>query len=1109
MKKMFMLLVGLFLANLGLAQNMPNDCGNAIVVCGNGNFSSNATGIGNTQEVASCGGSEHNSIWIKINIVQSGTLGMDLIPNDPAISVDYDFWVYGPNKACGSLGTPIRCATSNPVELNALNNHTGMTSLSNSFTQVGPGATNPGNGDSYVKSLDVLAGQSYYIAIDRPHGDGGFEIRWTGTAMTGAGAFPSSPTANSIGELKTCSVTPDVGIFDLNSVRSQINPDLTNNTISFYKTLANAVDGVMPLGNFIANDPGVNPQKIYAKVVDNTSGCFTITDFNLRVYPIPTANMSVSSTNVCMDSNVNVTFTGTPGATVEYTIDGGAIQIGQLDASGIFVLTQSISATTVFRLVRAKIVGNNNNTLCYRDENETITVTSYQNTPVFTQVAPICSGDPLAQLPTTSNNGINGTWSPAMNNTTTTTYTFTPDAGQCAIVVTMTIDVSPTIIPDFTQVAPICNGDTLNPLPTTSNNGVTGSWSPVLNNTTTTTYTFTPSGGVCVRNASMTIVVNQKVTPTFTQVNPICSGQTLAALPTTSNNGITGSWSPPIDNTTTTTYTFTPTSGQCAQSTTMTINVNPTPILTVTNSSPSICSGSQINVVLTCSNVPGATIHWQFLSSSVATGGTSGSTVGPVSLTDLITLSNTILEPTVVSFRVYAESGCSSTVQQVDIMVYPKPTMTYSIVDNSICSGNTVSINLDSPNAGVTFDWTITQTGASGATSQTNVANSASAEITNILTAISTISGTVTYTVTPKLGSCYGDPMDINVTVNPIPTAVYGSNPPAICSGQSTTMTMSSPNTNAVFQWSLVLNGLAVQSGVLNGTSASNTFTINDTFTTTGNTSGTAEYTIIPVMNGCNGTPKTVTVTVNPLPKITLTGGGICLDKNGNVLSTFLLDTGLSNTGYTFVWSHNGTVIPGATSNTYLVDQLSEIGDYSVQVTNVCTSDAATATVEAFQGADQATYTVSNYFEENQKITITVVGQGSYLYSLDGGAFQTSNVFSNVPTGEHYVTIQDTNGCTNILLEHIFTIGYPHYFTPNADGYHDTWNIWALEDQPNCEINIFDRYGKVLKTIRPSGEGWDGTFNGNNLPSTDYWFTVKFSENNIEKIYRAHFSLKR
>ena len=1108
MKKMFMLFLGLCFASIALGQNQPNDCVNAITVCGNGSFSSNATGIGNTQEVASCGGSEHNSLWIKINIVQSGNLGFDLIPNDPAIAVDYDFWVYGPNRSCGSLGSPLRCATLNPLAVNATNNHTGM-NMSNTFTQIGPGATNPGNGDGYVRSIPVVAGQFYYIVIDRPHGDGGFEIRWTGSATAGSGAFPTPPTANEIGELKTCSVTPNVGIFDLNSVRSQINSDLTNNTISFYSTYANAIDGISPLPNIIANDPNLNPQTVYAKVVNNVSGCFTITDFDLRVYPIPSANLAVSSTSVCSGNSVTTTITGTPGATVEYTINGGAIQNVLLNASGIFEFTQNITVNTVYALVRAKILDNNNAIVCSQAENDTATVSTYQNTPVFTQVAPICSGDALGSLPTTSNNGITGVWAPPIDNTTTTTYTFTPAPGQCALNTSMTIVVNQTIIPVFTQVAPICSGTVLASLPTTSNNGVVGSWSPALNNTVTTTYTFAPSGGVCVQTASMTIVVNQKVTPAFSQVPSICSGQTLSPLPTISNNGITGTWSPTLDNTMTTTYTFTPTASECAVTASMTINVNPTPVITVTNNSPSICSGGQINVELTCSNVPGATIYWQFLSATNATGGTTGNGIGPISLTDVIALSNTVLVPTVVSFRVYAESGCSSASEQVDILVYPKPTMTFSVADNSICSGSTVLINLNSPNTGVTFDWVATQTGLTGASNQTNVSNSASAEIMDVLTTTGVNAGTVIYTVTPKLGSCYGDPQNIAITVNPIPTAVFGANPPAICSGQSTSISMSSPNINAVFQWSVVLNGVSVQGGILNGISSGNVFTINDILTTTGTAQGTAEYTITPIIGECNGTPRRYTVVVNSLPVITLTGGGICLDKNDNVLSSFLLDSGLSNSGYSFIWSHNGIVIPGAIGSTYLVDQLSEIGQYSVQVSNVCTSDAATATVSAFYGAEQATYSVSNYFEENQTITISVIGQGSYLYSIDGGSFQSSNVFTNVPTGEHYITIQDTNGCTNILLEHIFTVGFPHYFTPNADGYHDTWNISALENQPNAEINIFDRYGKVIKTIRPSSEGWNGTFNGRDLPSTDYWFAVKFTENNVEKIFRGHFSLKR
>src|SRR5204863_1590959 len=103
----------------------------------------------------------------------------------------------------------------------------------------------------------------------------------------------------------------------------------------------------------------------------------------------------------------------------------------------------------------------------------------------------------LNALPTTSNNGITGTWAPALDNTATTTYTFTPTAGQCATTTTLTITVNPNVTPTFTAVAPICSGGTLNALPTTSNNGITGTWSPVLNNTATTIYTFTPTIGLC------------------------------------------------------------------------------------------------------------------------------------------------------------------------------------------------------------------------------------------------------------------------------------------------------------------------------------------------------------------------------------------------------------------------------------------------------------------------------------------------------------------------------------------------------------------------------------------------------------------------------------
>nr|WP_241492532.1 T9SS type B sorting domain-containing protein [Lacinutrix himadriensis] len=60
-------------------------------------------------------------------------------------------------------------------------------------------------------------------------------------------------------------------------------------------------------------------------------------------------------------------------------------------------------------------------------------------------------------------------------------------------------------------------------------------------------------------------------------------------------------------------------------------------------------------------------------------------------------------------------------------------------------------------------------------------------------------------------------------------------------------------------------------------------------------------------------------------------------------------------------------------------------------------------------------------------------------------------------------------------------------------------------------IYIFDRYGKLIKQMNPSGSGWDGVFNGNRMPTSDYWFTVEYKDpitGNRGK-FTSHFTLKR
>jgi hypothetical protein len=209
--------------------------------------------------------------------------------------------------------------------------------------------------------------------------------------------------------------------------------------------------------------------------------------------------------------------------------------------------------------------------------NATVAVTIIEKTnPTFNELAPICSGAVLAPLPFLSNNDVPGRWSPETNNLLTTEYTFTPDSGQCATTTSMIVSVKEYKLPSFTAIEAICSGEEIAPLPLLSNNDIHGSWTPPINNTASTTYTFSPDSGQCImaESATLLITVNEKINPTFSTVETICEGDYLAPLPTISLNDINGSWAPPLNNTSTTLYTFTPDAEHCASTTSMIIQVD-------------------------------------------------------------------------------------------------------------------------------------------------------------------------------------------------------------------------------------------------------------------------------------------------------------------------------------------------------------------------------------------------------------------------------------------------------------------------------------------------------------------------------------------------------
>lgn len=253
---------------------------------------------------------------------------------------------------------------------------------------------------------------------------------------------------------------------------------------------------------------------------------------------------------------------------------------------------------------------------------------------------------------------------------------------------------------------------------------------------------------------------------------------------------------------------------------------------------------------------------------------------------------------------------------------------------------------------------------------------------------------------------------------------------------------------------------------------------------------------------------KPISIIVNVLPEPTPKDGIVCIESaTGNLLNPYIITSGLSATSHSFQWFDSlGTGV--GTGANY---QANLAGVYSLIATSNatgCPSEEVFVTVSPSEPAIIA-YTVSADFTDNQVVTVEATGTGGdYEYQLDEGAFQDSPVFDHVMSGIHTITVRDKNGCGTTTTIGI-VVNYPHYFTPNGDGFNETWNIVDLSDQESSIISIFDRYGKLLKQIKPSGQGWDGRYNGTEMPADDYWFSINYLKDNVKREFKAHFALKR
>ena len=260
----------------------------------------------------------------------------------------------------------------------------------------------------------------------------------------------------------------------------------------------------------------------------------------------------------------------------------------------------------------------------------------------------------------------------------------------------------------------------------------------------------------------------------------------------------------------------------------------------------------------------------------------------------------------------------------------------------------------------------------------------------------------------------------------------------------------------------------------------------------------------------CFGIGPHLRLTVHPRPEFEVDQTDIyCLDDQPITLITYN-PTGI----FTYVWKDNqGTIV--SNKSTAVV---TEGGTYTVIATSSFGCESFEQSFTVVESA-LAKITIDDVtiveLSDNNSITINTsnLGIGDYEFALDNsfGSYQDEPYFDHVSAGMHTLYVKDKKGCGIAELK-VFIMGFPKFFTPNDDGFHDTWNIVGLSNEytRNSRVYIFDRYGKLLIQLDPKGANWDGTFNGEKLRPSDYWFVAELHNvDGTKTTYRGHFSLVR
>lgn len=782
--------------------------------------------------------------------------------------------------------------------------------------------------------------------------------------------------------------------------------------------------------------------------------------------------------------------TGWVGYNYTYSIAGGPLVTGYTSAASSISIPVPAPGTyvtfTITSVVGAPCVVSDTDT-CHSP------CTTFTN-PDFATIPAFCSGSTAPILSTTSPNGITGSWNPSIiSNTAGGNYIFTPDTllFPCANTQTLSVAVTTAVTPTFASIPTTYCQSTTAPiivLPTSSTNtpAITGTWNPGGINqflVGTTTHTFTPDIGQCVSSTPVTlsVTVNPIVSPNFPAIGSLCSGSTAPALATTSPNGITGTWLPTtISNTIPGNYVFTPNANQCSDIQTLSVS-----IVNSTTADfaaiPSICSGSTApTLVNTAPN--GVSGTWSPAVIDNLVGGiytfTPDPTLYSCAQAQVINIAVTAaVTPLFTAIPTLCENASAPLLPTSSINTPPITGTWNGPIDTTIL-GNTLYTFTPAANQCVT---------SVNTTMLVQVIPNVIPDFAAIPSFCENTPSPVLLTTSPNGISGNWNPATISNTNDA--SYLFTPNPGQCSSTQTLAISLIrriNPDFSAIAPFCVGDTAPVLALASPNGINGTWTPTTIDNLL-----SGTYLFTPDPTV--C-ANPQTLSVTVNQPTVPDFVDLTLCVNSTAPVLGS------ISPNGVTGTW--NPAVVDVTASAPYVF-------------TPVANSCAVTQTIQVVINQPQfnssvITYNVSDAFAANPSIEVIVTPAGNFLYQLDFGPIQSVPVFNQVAHGIHTVTVYDATGCSvpDSQSFEVMVIDYPRFFTPNGDGFNDSWNVVELGNLP-ATIYIFDRMGKLLKQITPDGDGWDGNYHGAPMPATDYWFLIEYEEKGMMKKFKSHFALKR